>query len=1578
MAITNRRKPIVGKLVQRSKTAAKRTVSSPRGDFPIVGVGASAGGLEAFRMLLIALPADSGMAFVLIQHLDPTHESMMVQLLAGHTQMKVVQAADGMPIERNHVYLMPPRAYLAIRDGALHLSQPRERHGTRMPYDFFLRSLAEACGERAICAVLSGTGTDGSKGIETIKQRGGLVIAQDPEEAAFDGMPRSAIMTGAVDLVLSLAEIPAALTVRRPLGRSTGRKPLVPKEQAPELVEQIVTLLRAHSTHDFSLYKTGTLLRRLERRMAINRIADSDRYLEMLRKDPEEIKQLAKDLLIHVTSFFRDPNAFEFLAARVIPELLRGEVSDRPLRVWVPACSTGEEAYSIAMILLEAAAVSKVRVKPQIFASDIDEDAVSFARNGLYPESIMADLPADRLARFFSREARGYRVTPELRETVVFTIQDLLTDPPFSRLDLVSCRNLLIYLRPEVQQQTISLFHFALREGGVLFLGVSESTSGLKHRFEPISDEMALFRRIGGSRPSEVRFPIGAGQEPRAYRPPAVRAAAAPADGLGDLAQGRLLDTYAPASVLINSNHESLFYFGAIDRYLRVAPGEVSRDLLAMARDGLRSKLRATILRARRSDGRIVASGAQMTVDRGTVAVDIAVEPLQRGTESLLLVSFIDRPKPDRRSRRPTEVTADTTLVHQLEQELDATRQELQSAIRDLEVASEEHRAINEEALSVNEEYQSTNEELETSKEELQSLNQELTSLNAELRETLTQHRATATDLQNILDSSDVATLFLDQNLNIRLFTPAATALLHVIASDIGRPLADLAPCADDLDLPAEARRVLSTGLPLSREIRSEGGTWYLRRILPYRTLDGRAEGVVVTFVDISSIMAARQELEAARAYSASIIDTVRQPLVVLDEALCLVSANRSFYRTFGFDSSDVVGRPFASQFDEPEMLGFLERLRTETAPIEDHEMELELPSHGRRSLLLSARPLREVSTAKRRILIAIDDITDRKSTDRALTLAMSETERANRGKSRFLAAASHDLRQPLQTLSLLQGILAKRIKDPDSARLIGRIDETLGAMSSMLNALLDINQLEAGIVNPEVSDFPIADLFDRLRTEFAYHVKSKNIGWRVVSSGLTIRSDPQLLEQMLRNLLSNAVKYTKKGKILLGCRRRGDTLRIEVRDTGIGIPEDQLQAVFEEFHQLDNPARDRTLGIGLGLSIVQRLANLLDHPIDVRSRQGYGSVFAVEVPLGRLAQRRVIAANKGVSAHAERRSGKILIVEDDSTVREMLVLLCQEDGHSTVAAADSRDVFALAARGTLRPDVIIADYNLPSDLTGLQIAAALRATLHEEIPVIILTGDITSNTLRNIASQRCLYLHKPVRPEELLRVVQSLLVPISGKSSSERRACNVSRSAVTSRSPVVFVVDDDTSVREIIGETLRKRGHTVQVFANSEEFLDVYRRDLEGCLVVDAHLPKMDGVSLIRRLKEDGALFPAIMITGYGDVSMAVAAMKAGAIDFLEKPVQYDELLACVDRAMARASSPNSSPNEVAVKRIAQLTVRQRQVMAEVVAGHANKEIAARLRISQRTVENHRAAVMKRTKSKTLPDLIRLVMQAG
>ena len=1415
-------------------------------EFPVVGIGASAGGLDACRKLLASLPADNGMAFILIQHLDPTHESMMVELLTPHTAMTVRQAAEGMPVEPNFVYVIPPGAYLSVGNGALHLTKPEIRHGVRLPFDFLLNSMAGEYGTRAICVVLSGTGADGSIGLQAVKAAGGLVIAQDPTEAGYDGMPRSAIATGAVDRVLEVASIPDALSKdnRQPGDASQGQ----PRDWTAEIVE----LLRVRTAHDFTLYKPGTLQRRIAQRAAVV-TADGDpgRYLEILRGNESELKLLAKELLINVTSFFRDPGVFAVLADKIVPEIVRDHPAGQPLRIWIAGCSTGEETYSLAIVFREALEAAKSDAKLQIFASDVDPDAVETAREGFYPDTIEADVSKARLDRFFLKEDHGYRISPALRSSVVFAVQDVLADPPFSRLDFVSCRNLLIYLGTEAQARVASIFHFALREGGVLLLGGSETVANAAGRFAPISKSERLYRRIGRNRPGEFGSLRGAPARPDLAARVAQDQAPSRQAALAELCRQLVLETYAPAAVLVNRKYECLYLMGPTDRYLQLAPGRPVLDILAMAREGMRTKLRAAIQLAYQENKRIVVAGGALRRGDGAISFDISVQPVQSGGEELLLICFIDRP--DQRGRReaPTDA-ADVPRVAELEQELEATKTELLGAIHNLEISSEEQKAVNEEALSVNEEYQSTNEELLTSKEELQSLNEELIALNSQLQETLERQRTTSNDLQNILYSTDVATIFLDTKLNIRFFTPSTRSLFNVIPGDIGRPLADLTSLAADDVLLGDARTVLQNFVPIEREVEGQDGVWYIRRVLPYRTQDHGVEGVVITFADI----------------------------------------------------------------------------------------------------------------------------TERKHAADALEVAKQLSQAANIAKSKFLAAASHDLRQPLQTLTLLQSQLARVVEGTKAQGLVSKLAPTLGAMSSMLNKLLDINQIEAGTIRAEPVRFHTGDMFGRLSDEFAFHAEARRLELRVVKSSLAIRSDPRLLEQMIRNLLSNALKYTERGKVLLGCRRRKGALHIEVWDTGVGIPERELHTIFEEYHQLDNAAPERTHGLGLGLSIVRRLGDLLGHRVRVRSRLGKGSVFDIEVPLAageEPPQGNLAVEHEGTDA--AQRTGAILVVEDDVQMRELLELLLQTEGHYVIGAPDGPSALELIASGTARPDLILADYNLPNGMDGIEVSVRLREKLGRQIPVIILTGDISTAVLRNVAGQNFVQLNKPVKLSELSEVVQRLL-PMSQAVRHEP----VSNAAEAAEQEIVCVIDDDSHIRDTLRATLEESGRKVETYRTGEAFLEAFNPARHVLLLIDAGLPGMSGIQLLRRLNGTGHSPPSIVITGSSDVHMAVEAMKAGASDFIEKPIGHHELFASIDRALEQAADTTrvSAWRENAAKQIAALTARQRQIMELVLAGHPSKNIAADLGISQRTIESHRASIMRKTGVKSLPALARLALAAN
>jgi two-component system CheB/CheR fusion protein len=1439
------------------KTKRPRWIRGPltatnRADFPIVAIGASAGGLEACKKLLDALPENIGMAFLIVQHLDPSHESLLVDLLSAHSSMRVVQATDGMSIERERVHIIPPGAYLsADGKGILRLSRPLERHGARLPFDFLLKALANVFGARVVCVVLSGTGADGSEGLKAVKAKHGLVIAQEIGEAGYDGMPRSAIATGAVDHILTTTKIAAAL-VEFERGEAKALAPPTPssKKSVQELLPEIVELLRKKTTHNFTLYKHGTLERRVERRMAMAAIVAPEAYLEFLRRDSAELDQLSGDLLINVTSFFRDAPVFDFLAKDEIPRLVRDHPIDRPLRIWIVGCSSGEEPYSLAMLLREQIEESKRAIKLQIFASDVDPEAVASAREGLYPRSIEAEVSSERLARFFTREDHSYRVSPELRAAVVFAVHDVLADPPFARLDFISCRNLLIYLLPEAQAKVVSLFHFALRGDGLLLLGNAEAIGPADGRYEVVSKPQRLYRRLPGGRPSEFGAPRSVGDASR----PRARPGSAPAPPrqatLSELCRTMVLDAHGPAAVLINAKLECLFLQGPTDRFLKVASGRSSRDVIAMARDGVQTKLRSAIQGTLRTRARFASSVGRVEGEAGAISFTVVAEPAP-GAREELLVCFIEAPRtPVTSSRRSSSV--DAARFAELERELEATKVELRAALSIMEATREEQMTANEEALSINEEYQSTNEELMASKEELQSLNEELNALNSQLQETLERHRTTADDLQNVLYSTDVATIFLDTDFNIRFFTPATKALFNIIASDVGRPLADLKSLAPDGVLLSDARKVLETQAPIEREVEGQRGAWFMRRILPYRTLDKKTEGVVITFADV----------------------------------------------------------------------------------------------------------------------------TERKSTADALSVARREAESASAAKSRFLAAASHDLRQPLQTLALLQGLLAKKVIGEREQKLVGRIDEALGAMTSMLNTLLDINQIEVGAVKVEAVVFPVSDMLDRLRSLLTYQAESVGLELNVMPCGLSVRSDPRLLEQIVRNLLSNALKYTQRGRVLVGCRRHAGKLRIEVWDTGLGIPASELEAIFEEYHQIDNPARERSRGLGLGLSIVKSLFDLLCHQIRVRSLPGKGSVFSVEVPMASdhvgtqaLQAPEVFPAAAGQSV---RRAGTILIIEDDPEVREHLELYLKDEGSETLTAADGPTALAMLLDANRRPDLVLTDYNLPNGMTGVEIAGRLRRRLDRKIPVIILTGDISNEALRDIALHDCVQFNKPVKLRELTHAIDKLLAKPPAANPVEVQA--------VPRNPKVYVVDDDDQVRAALGAVLEDGGCVVELYSSCEAFLTTVHPEKDACLLIDAYLPGMTGVELLRKLRADGHHLPAIMITGDSDVAIAVEAMRAGATDFIEKPVGRDELLASIDRALelSRDSNKSVERRESASTRLAGLTPRQIQVMDMVLAGHPSKNIAADLGISQRTVENHRGRIMRRTGSKSLPALARLALIAA
>jgi two-component system CheB/CheR fusion protein len=710
-----------------------------------------------------------------------------------------------------------------------------------------------------------------------------------------------------------------------------------------------------------------------------------------------------------------------------------------------------------------------------------------------------------------------------------------------------------------------------------------------------------------------------------------------------------------------------------------------------------------------------------------------------------------------------------------------------------------------------------------------------------------------------------------------------------------------------------------------------------------------------------------------------SLLNAIGEPLIVLDEAMQVVLAGRSFYRLFGASPAGTIGRTLfdsdAGHLDVPALRAFLDRVKRGGS---DHrcEIEIDLPALGKRILVVRAAEIRDGRGRGRRTLLTLRDVTDYRRSGQQLAEATQAAEQANLAKSRFLAAVSHDLRQPLQTLTFLHGALRSVRTDEKSLELLGRAEETLGSMSGMAHALLDINQLEAGAMHAERIDFPINDLIGKLDSEYGLHAQTRGLGWRVVPCGLTVRSDPRLLEQMLRNLLSNALRYTPEGKVLLGCRRRSERLLIEVWDTGIGIAEGEIPNIFEEYHRATSATDGGSLG--LGLAIVRRLGELLGHPIRVRSQLGKGSVFTIEVPLARAAPAAIPPATPAARPGGLPRCAAVLVIEDAATVREALERTLAREGHRVAAAMNGPAALALLKGSTFRPDIIVSDYVLPGGMNGVQAITAVHAALGRKVPVVFLTGDIRTSSLHDIEATGNIRLLKPVKPDELSRAIQQLLA--AAPAGEEAEAAAPAAPANAGEVATIFVVDDDRALRESMRELLATAGYRVETFASGEAFLAADRADAKGCLVVDVRMPGINGFELLARLAGKKNAFPAILVTGHGDVAMGVQAMKAGAADFIEKPARPEQVIAAIDRALQHAATPAERAiwHDAAALRIAGLTQREREVMELVVAGHANKEIAARLRIARRTVENHRAKVMQKMGAASLSELVRLALAAG
>jgi two-component system CheB/CheR fusion protein len=954
--------------------------------FAIVGVGASAGGLEAFSQLLRALPDEPGLAIVFVQHVSPQHESSLAMLLTSITHLEVIQPTEDTQLEPNHVYLIPPNRTLALKGRTL-LVQPRPTDRTQFtPVDTFFQSLAKERGSEAIGVVLSGTASDSVEGIHAIRAAGGTTLVQDPETAKQDGMPRSAIATGKVDLVLTPADIAVEL-VR--LARGMAKGDSQPQRESAlvldaEHLDQIFAMLRSTSGVDFGQYKLPTLQRRIQRRMALHKVVSADQYLRLLQEDRAEVNQLYQDLLIHVTRFFREPESFKTLAEEIFPSILENRSGDTPIRIWVPACSTGEEPYSLAIALLEFLDNRSEGVPIQIFATDISETAIEQARAGLYTPAAVEDLSPERLRRFFTKMDGHFRINKAIRDLCVFARQDLTRDPPFSKLDLVMCRNVLIYLGQAIQSRLISVFHYALKPTGFLMLGSAETIGSQTDLFAVSDKKHRTYCKKLTNVAANVQFAVPY-SPPQAGRRHRIGEEYRGADSVQAEANRLILDRYGPPGVIVNEDLRIVQFRGQTGRFLEPAPGDATLNLLKMCREGLLHGLRTALQNAKKKDGPVRREGLTVKTNGDFVNVTVEVVPLApigEGRHYLILFQDVTRVLPVVSGPRKTKAKSGSAKefnqeIERLQRELVASREYLQSIIQDLEAANEELQSANEEILSSNEELQSTNEELDTAKEELQSTNEELNTVNEELHGRNEELARINSDLINLLNGVQIAIVIVGRDLRIRRFTPVAERVLNLIAGDVGRPIGQIKPDINCPDLEKLILGVIATIHVYQQDVLDSQGRTYSLTIRPYKDVNNRIDGAVLALYDIEDIRQHANKAAAAHEYAEAVFNTVREPLVVLDSELRIEQVNPAFSKMFQAGMADVKGRLIyelaGGQWNVPKLRNLLEEIVPRDTQFEGFEVEYKFANGETKRLLLNGRRILGSDKRPSLVLLAIE-----------------------------------------------------------------------------------------------------------------------------------------------------------------------------------------------------------------------------------------------------------------------------------------------------------------------------------------------------------------------------------------------------------------------------------------------------------------------------------------------------------------------------------------------------------------------------------------------------------------------------
>lgn len=1327
--------------------------------FYVVGIGASAGGLEALEQFFEQMPEDSRLCFVIVQHLSPDFRSMMDELLSRRTRIPIIRVEDGIAIRPNAIYLMPPRKEMILSAGRLFLTDKDPSQGFALPIDRFLRSLAQDFGSRSIGVVLSGTGSDGSRGIRDIHEAGGLVVAQSEESARFDGMPRSARETGLVDLVLPAADMPDAILklIRFRSPDSRGKDRAVPEVG----LQAIFRMLREEYGIDFSQYKPSTVTRRVERRLLLNQSLDVEQYVERIAQNPTELNQLYKDLMIGVTQFFRDREAFHCLAVNELPRLLTSLEDDQELRVWVAGCATGEEAYSLAIIIQEQLALLPRRPTVRIFATDAHRASLDVASAGIYSEEALTSVSPQRREQFFLRKGDAYQVTPQLRKMILFAPHDILKDAPFTRLDLISCRNLLIYLQPGAQKKALSLFHFGLKAGGVLFLGPSESPGDLSDEFESVDEHWKFYRKRRDVRlRPDFRLLLPSVQAARPRLSSSLSGSAASSDRLQQAVYDRLLEEHMPPSFLINDRRELIHSFGGAGKYLQLGNGRTTTYLLELVSNELKMLLPGAIARAEKLMTPVVFTGVRVTAPgESEISARLTVKPLRDRisglTSFLIILEDMEQPIPARDEQEVDIGVASREQIHALEQELSHTRENLQAMIEEQESSNEELQATNEELVASNEELQSTN-------EELHSVNEELYTVNAEYQHKIEELTQVTADLENLLLAIDIGILFLDRNLCIRRFTPKVAELFHLLPHDVGRPITGFTNRLNE-PLIESIRQVLNTGEPVEREISDSAGNCYFLRILSYRISPAALDGVVLSLIDISPL----KKAEARLRHLSAIVESSADAIMGKDLDGTIISWNRGAELMFGYKAHEVIGRSArilypaeaANQFDAVlKSMRAAESLTGEQRQIRQDGTILDV--------LYTVSPIRDSSGRVSGASGIACDITSRKQAER-------EIQQAIRNRDHFLAMLSHELRNPLGAILNASQLLDQPDQTEnqrDAARVISRQAEQ---MRLLLDDLLDVARVTQNKIILRREECTLKDVLTEatLAVRPLLESRGQHLNVSGLESPVRVDGDPARLQQVVINLLKNAAKYSPRNALIsLGLADEDEQALIRVIDSGVGIAPDMLDRIFELFVQSDETLDRADGGMGVGLTLVKAIVELHGGTIVARSEGSHaGSEFVVRLPRLPDTAPTTPALPTPTDKPRAAQCFRIAIIEDNADSRMTLQALLRLDGHEVTAAADGRQGIQMILES--HPEIAIVDIGLP-ELDGFEVARRVRMhELHPRPFLVALTGyGFPSDRLKSLEAGFDLHLVKPVRRADLRSLWEQVGCPAQPHRQNTKR----------------------------------------------------------------------------------------------------------------------------------------------------------------------------------------------------------------